>query len=392
MNSKTLYLECYSGISGDMVVAALIDLGASEEGLRKVLDSVTVDGFAIRIGQTKKCGIVSCDFDVIVEEEPHIHRHLSDVNQIIDEMDAAEAVKLLAKKIFLIVAEAEAKAHSIPIEAVHFHEVGAIDSIVDIISVAFCIDDLGIESVILSELYEGKGHVRCQHGVLPVPVPAVLNIVERYELPLHITENRGEMVTPTGAAIAAALCTGDELPEHYRVLRTGIGAGKKDFPHANILRAMLIEEPITQKEDIWVLESNIDDCSGEVLGYMSEKLFQAGARDVAYIPLYMKKCRPAYLLSVLAERADIPQLEELIFLHSTTIGIRKYPVERRMLERRTETVSTKFGEVCIKGVKRPQGWCYTPEYESVKEICDKTGQSFLQVYEAVMLDIPKNKD
>jgi len=264
MNKRTLYLECYSGISGDMTVGALLDLGASEEVLRKALASLNVDGYEIKIGRTQKCGIDACDFNVILEHQhdhshsdhhnhshdhdhSHEHRNINDIFKIIDGAEISENAKGISKRIFDIVAKAESKAHGIDIEEVHFHEVGAIDSIIDIIAVAVCIDDLDIHDVICSELYEGKGHVRCQHGTIPVPVPAVANIVMDNHLTIKITNTIGEMITPTGAAIVAALKTKDSLPEGCKIKKIGIGAGEKDFPKANILRAYIIEEDIKKK-------------------------------------------------------------------------------------------------------------------------------------------------
>lgn len=230
MNKQILYLECYSGISGDMTVAALLDLGADKTGLQKMLKSIPLSGYEIEISQTEKCGIAACDFNVILKEESQPHRHLGEIYRLIDETKAGNNVKDMAKKIFGIVAEAESKAHNLPVEKVHFHEVGAVDSIVDIMSTAYCLDNLGIEKVVISELYEGTGHVKCQHGILPVPVPAVANIVKSHELMLHLTGTSGEMITPTGAAIAAALGgnAGGQNRVQGRLLKIGIGAGKKD--------------------------------------------------------------------------------------------------------------------------------------------------------------------
>ena len=247
---KLLYLECYSGISGDMTVGALLDLGASRNVLEETLKSLGVGGYHLHFGRKLKCGIDAYDFDVHLEEEehghghdhdhdhnhghdhnhdhthshPHIHRNIQDIFEIIDRMHSEEPVKELARKMFRIVAEAESKAHGIPVEEVHFHEVGAVDSIVDIISVAVCMYDLGITDVVVSSLAEGRGYVRCQHGVMPVPVPATANIAASHGLELKLTDNEGEMVTPTGAAIAAALRTKDVLPEHYIIEKIGVGA------------------------------------------------------------------------------------------------------------------------------------------------------------------------
>ena len=202
---RTLYMECNSGISGDMTAAALLDLGADRKGLLAMLGSMPLAGFHVKIGRTAKCGISACDFDVIMDEHQHVHRHLSDVYEIIEQTDTTASVKALAKRMFEIVAEAEAKAHDVPVEKVHFHEVGAVDSIVDIMSAAYLIESLHIDRAVISELHEGRGQVKCQHGILPVPVPAVVNIVQSCGLSMRLTDTEGEMITPTGAAIAAAL-------------------------------------------------------------------------------------------------------------------------------------------------------------------------------------------
>lgn len=396
---RTLYIECNSGISGDMTAAALLDLGADREGMLAMLESMPLQGYHVEIRRTEKCGISACDFDVVLDEHQHIHRHPADIYEIIEHTDASESVKILAKRMFEIVAKAEAKAHNVPVEKVHFHEVGAVDSIVDIMSAAYLIESLHIDRAVVSELHEGRGQVRCQHGILPVPVPAVVNIVQDCGLPMRLTETQGEMITPTGAAIAAALqkYKGKYSPESSgkrkqdrkqysvsgKLLATGTGAGKKDFSHANILRAMLFEEAEVFEERFWMLETNIDDCTGETLGYVSETLFQAGARDVTFTSIFMKKNRPAYLLAVLCEEADIEKMENLIFLHTTTIGIRKYRVERRTLPRQSITAETSYGTVQVKKIRRPDGICCMPEYESVREICGRTGEGFSKVYETI---------
>lgn len=436
MSRKVLYLECFSGISGDMTVGALLDLGADKEVLMQALDSLHVDGYEVKIGRSSKCGIDACDFDVLIPEQPeydeghmhdhehhhdhdhdhehhhdhdhdhehhhhdhdhdhehghhhaHVHRNIHDVFEVIDRLEN-EHVKTLAKKMFMIVAEAESKAHGLPVDQVHFHEVGAIDSIVDIISVAVCVDNLGVDDIVVSELYEGSGHVRCQHGMMPVPVPATANIVAANHLPMKITDAQGEMVTPTGAAIAAALRTTDKLPENYQLRKIGLGAGKKDFPKANVLRAMLLETEEDgvrasegAKEDIWKLESNIDDCSGEVLGYTMDRLLAAGARDVWYMPIYMKKNRPAYMLGVLCTGDLTDKMEEIIFSETTTIGIRKHPVERTILDRRGAKAQTPYGTVELKLCEKNGNVYRYPEYESVKAACEAAGVPFKVVYQA----------
>lgn len=416
-NEKILYLECNSGISGDMTVGALLDLGADREKLEKLLESLGVGGYHLHFGRTKKCGIDAFDFDVHLEEDghehhhgpehhdhdhshdhdhehhhghmhPHVHRNLPDILEIINRMDGAQEIKDLAAKMFQIVAEAESKAHGIPLEEVHFHEVGAIDSIVDIISTAFCIYDLNVDKVIVSPLAEGQGYVRCQHGVMPVPVPATANIASAWNLKMKVTDNEGEMVTPTGAAIAAALDCGQQLPKYYQIEKIGIGAGNKDFKNANILRAMLIleggQERTSKTSDTMVkLETNLDDCTGEALGFVMEELFEAGAADVWYTPIFMKKNRPAYLLSVLCSQNIREKLEEIIFTHTTTIGIRRNVMERTILERECRTVETKFGTADVKVCRRGQEERVYPEYESVKKIAKEKKLPFAAVCDEV---------
>ena len=397
---RYLYLDCSSGISGDMTVGALLDLGADREVLERALDSLGVGGYHLHFGRKKKCGIDAFDFDVHLEDEDghgheehghghshgHVHRNLNDIFDIIGRLDADDAVKNLARRMFSIVAEAESKAHGIPVEEVHFHEVGAIDSIVDIVSAAVCFHNLGISRVYVSPLAEGQGYVRCQHGVMPVPVPATANIVSGHGLTLRFTENQGEMATPTGAAIAAALRTEEAMPECYTIEKIGIGAGNKDFEQANILRAMLIC-PKEKPQAVWALEANLDDCTGEALGFAMERLLEAGARDVWYTPVFMKKNRPGYTLHVLCGASEIGRMEQIVFAATTTIGIRRYPVERTVMERETRRVPTRYGEAAAKICRLgEQVSCY-PEYESVRSICLEKGLGFQEVFAGVAEDM-----
>lgn len=452
---KTLYLETSSGISGDMFVAAMIDLGADPEALERALNSIPADGFMVEISSVKKSGIACCDFNVILDaahenhdhdmaylygpapvtaaapqeeahhchchedeeahhchchedeeahhchghggEEPHHHhdhehhhhhgRHLAEILDIIDATDMTDSAKALAGKMFHIVAEAESLAHHMPLEEVHFHEVGAIDSIVDIIAAAVTFDSLGITDVIIPCLTEGRGTVRCQHGVLPVPVPATMNIIEAYDMPLTIMEAKGEYVTPTGAAIAAAICTTHQLPKAFRIVRTGLGAGKRDYTErTNILRAYLIEGNAMEegKDEIVKLETDIDDSTGEALGYTIDRLMQAGALDVHYSPVYMKKNRPAWELTVICKKSRMEEIEDIIFKETTTIGIREFPsVMRSILHRNQKQVETPFGIAEVKEVALPGERRFYPEYESVKAIAEKEHLPFAEVYHLV---------
>lgn len=539
---KTLYLECYSGISGDMTVGALLDLGAREEALRAALEALPLNGYEITIGRTKKCGIDACDFDVILEEEAHdhahdeahvhehdheaehchdgeghvhehihgeeshehqehfhdgeahehshehlhedsaehsehchsaeghshdhehshehthsdhapadhchdhshdhphthgpeahdhhhdhVHRHYADIMHMLDEAPLKPEVRALAKKIFRIVGEAESRVHACPLEEVHFHETGAVDSIVDIVGAAACAVDLGITETYVSTIYEGQGHVWCQHGRIPVPAPAVAGIAAAEELDLAITNVSGEMVTPTGAAIAAAFRTKKGLPKAFVIRKIGMGAGKKDFPHANLLRAMIIEpamnglpagnaveEPTrsvnadgdSQKngssakeksssdeteDEIWVLETNLDDCTGEMMGLTMELLLAAGARDVNYTPIYMKKNRPACKLEVLCKEEKVSALEEVIFHQTTAIGLRKRKEVRRILPRKKETVMTPYGEVELK-ICTSAGETYIyPEYDSIRGLVQETGRSYQEIYQKAVEEAWKKR-
>ena len=404
---KTLYLEGSSGIAGDMTVAALLDLGGSAEKLDAVFKSLGVGGLHYEIGRRRSCGIEGCAFDVILNDHDHCHEHdhhhhehdhchehahhhchehrnFADVCAIINKGSMSDRARALAKKIFAIIADAESIAHGIPVEEVHFHEVGAVDSIADIVGAAVLIDDLEITECIVSGISEGEGFVKCQHGMIPVPVPAVVNIARRWEIPLRPTGVKGEMVTPTGIAIAAALRTAKELPEEYVIEKIGIGVGKKEFPHANILRAMLIKEEKKGAEKVWLLESNIDDCSGEVMGYAMEKLLEEGALDVHYTPCFMKKNRPGYILSVIVPGELVERAEDLIFEHTTTIGIRKRPLERSCMSREQVEIATEYGMIAVKKCSWKEIVKFYPEYESVKSAAEKANVSFKQVFDAAV--------
>lgn len=455
---KTLYLECYSGISGDMTVAALLDLGADRSVLDRVLKSLKVSGFETKISRVVKSGIDACDFDVVLDKEHenhdhdmeylhghhhkghennhfydhnhahedeaehfhshehnhahgagsaqdhhhHEHRGIKEITYIIEHSAMTENAKKIALRIFEILAEAESKAHNVPVDQVHFHEVGAVDSIVDIVSVAVCLDDLDITEVIVPVLCEGRGTVRCQHGILPIPVPAVANIVSANHLRLKMTEVEGELVTPTGAAIVAAVKTKDKLPETFEIQKIGIGAGKRQYECPGILRAMIISESTEQakgrnpkaenqetKDTIIKMETNIDDCSGEVLGFVMERLMKAGARDVHYVPVFMKKNRPAWVLNVICKEEDIETLQNIIFEETTTIGIRYSIMERTILPRETRTLPTPWGEVQVKVCTLNGKEQLYPEYESVAQLSREKEIPFTEIYRYIVL---ANKD
>ncbi len=405
MTESLLYLECRSGISGDMTVAALLDLGADENKLRRALDSLPLQGYSWTVSRVRPHGLAACDFDVRLDSEahghthhesgkehsrhdhshPHEHRNLDDIFRIIEQGDLTPRARETAKKIFTLTAEAEAQAHGVPLSEVHFHEVGAVDSIVDIVAAAVCLDDLNIREAVISELSEGSGFVECQHGLLPVPVPAVVNIAAAAGLTLRPSETNGEMVTPTGAAIAAALKTREKLPPAFRILKTGLGAGKRDYGRPNVLRALLIEPAAPEKEDsaVWLLETNIDDATGEQLGWAMEKIFEAGALDVHYLPAFMKKNRPGWVLRVMASDEALERVEEAVFKSTTTIGLRRSRLDRTCLERENLSVALPFGKADVKKCTFGASVFFAPEYESVKRLAAETGMNFTTVFNAV---------
>ena len=397
-----------------MTVAALLDLGADREVLKESLKSLPVGGFRTEITRVKKSGLDACDFSVILEQDnhdhdmeylhgseksytghheythsheyPHEHRGMKEITEIIQKSEMTVRAKKMAMRVFDILAQAESKAHGVPVEEVHFHEVGAVDSIVDIAAIAICMDNLDISNVIVPVLYEGTGFIRCQHGQIPVPVPAVTHIAETHKLKLKITDIQGELVTPTGAAVVAAFRTSDRLPEDFTMLKTGIGAGKRQYRCPGILRAMLIRETtdLQIKDIIWKLETDMDDCGGEMMGHVMNLLMANGAREVHYTPIYTKKNRPAYTLTVICKESEREKLENLIFSETTTIGIRRVEMERTILQREIQKKDTPVGTAIVKACTLPDGNIrYYPEYENVAELAERNQLSFRETYDRI---------
>ena len=445
MNHSILYLECNSGISGDMTVAALLDLGADRQVLLDALSSLPLTGYSIEIKDVYKSGIRACDFNVILEHDNHdhdmdylhghahsmadehdhthshnlsdeheqIHRHdhsmtvgdahdhdteesqhmhhhhhdtrnLNDITKIIQAGQLSSGAKDLALKIFQILAEAEAAVHGKTLEEIHFHEVGAVDSIVDIVAVAVCIDNLSPSGIVISALTDGKGQIRCQHGLIPVPVPAVTAIAMQNDLTLNISDVEGELVTPTGAAIAAAVRTATTLPKDFRIRRIGFGAGKRDYATTGLLRAMLLQPLSKDTHDtILSLETNIDDCSGEALSYTMQQLLDAGALDAFCIPIYMKKNRPACLLKVLCNPEQRTEMESIIFRNTTTIGIRIQEMQRTKLPRKIFALETPWGMADVKCCTYGNDTYYYPENDSVSRLAKQNGTGFTEMYNMI---------
>ncbi len=445
MNHSILYLECNSGISGDMTVAALLDLGADRQILLDALSSLPLTGYSIEIKDVYKSGIRACDFNVILDHDNHdhdmdylhghahsmtdehdhthshnlsdeheqIHRHdhsmtvgdvhghdtdesqhihhhhhdarnLNDITKIIQTGQLSSGAKDLALKIFQILAEAEAAVHGKTLEEIHFHEVGAVDSIVDIVAVAVCIDNLSPSGIVISALTDGKGQIRCQHGLIPVPVPAVTAIAMQNDLTLNISDVEGELVTPTGAAIAAAVRTATTLPKEFRIRRIGFGAGKRDYAATGLLRAMLLQPLSKDTHDtILSLETNVDDCSGEALSYTMQLLLDAGALDAFCIPIYMKKNRPACLLKVLCNPEQRAEMESIIFRNTTTIGIRIQEMQRTKLPRKIFALETPWGMADVKCCTYGNDTYYYPENDSVSRLAKQNGTGFTEMYNMI---------
>lgn len=386
---KTLYIDCSAGIAGDMTVAALIDLGVPLDYLRVELAKLPLPTDSYRLA-TEEClrqGVRGLRFDVTAaDDQPH--RHYGAIAAMIDASTLTDSVRERAQLVFRRLAEAEAKVHDVPLEKVHFHEVGAIDSIIDIVATAICLHYLDIGEIHAAALPWGSGWVESAHGRLPVPAPATAQLLAG--LPVHWDIGPGERVTPTGAAIVAALARRGVTPAVMTVERVGSGAGGKDFPdRPNILRLLLgSEKNIAPRDEVYVLETHIDDMSPEIAGFLMERLLAAGALDVAFSPLQMKKNRPGFRLTLLAEPVRLDELARLVVTESTAIGVRYYPVQRLVLERRSECRSTSLGEVRVKVVVDSGRIVrITPEFDDCRRLALEHKLPLLDVYRLVEKEI-----
>ncbi|MHA7111738.1 nickel pincer cofactor biosynthesis protein LarC [Sunxiuqinia elliptica] len=348
---KILYYDCFAGISGDMNLGALIDLGVDAEYLKNELSKLNIDGFRLEVNTDQRRGITGTKAEVIIEnQENEKHRHLRHVEEIVNNSSLPEQVKRNALKIFDLVAEAEAKVHNISKQQVHFHEVGALDSIADIVGAAICLDYLKVDKVMASSIQLGGGTVKCAHGIMPVPAPATAEIVKNIPVKTGLVNH--EATTPTGAAILVA--TVDEFTDSisFPIQKTAYGIGQRDHEVPNVLRVYLLETANetadVSTETASLLEANIDDMNPEHYDYLLEQLLKAGASDAWLTPIIMKKSRPAVQLSVLSPVKLVSQLKQLIFTHSTSIGLREYSVQKSMLRREERTVQTTLGPVRVK--------------------------------------------
>lgn len=403
---KTLYFDCFSGISGDMTVGALLDIGADEKVLLEGLKQLKTDGYEIRIEKKLKNGISGTDFSVILEEHEehtheheynnhehshhehehhhtenheHMHRNMGDIEKIINDSGLNEKVKKLSIDMFRLVAEAEGKIHGKPAGEVHFHEVGAIDSIVDIIGTAICIDNLAPDRIVFSSLPLSKGFVKCQHGVFPLPAPATLEILRN--VPVYFTDINFELVTPTGAAIAKGLANEFGMVGELEAEKIGYGLGKKTYEIPNVLRVVLFNTKKKLSDTIVEIETNIDDMTAEQLGSTVEKLFSEGALDVFFTPVFMKKNRPGTKLTALCHPEKKEGIVGAILKHTSTFGVRMSLMERSILDRETVGIDTEFGSIrCKVGKLDGEVLKYSPEYEDCRAASEKYGRPITDIY------------
>jgi hypothetical protein len=379
----TAYFDCFSGISGDMMLGALLDVGLEKERLQAELAKLPVSGYTLTATTVKKKGIKGTKADVVLTTVDQPMRHLHDIESIIQESTLAPAIKETAQRVFYRLAEAEAAVHQHPISQVHFHEVGAIDAIVDIVGAVAGLHLLDVRRVYCSPINVGSGTVKAAHGVLPVPAPATAELLKGK--PIYAGVASGELTTPTGAALITTLSESFGPLPTMQIARIGYGAGTKDLPEApNLLRLFLsaVENETTQ-DTITVLEANIDDMNPEVYPYVMEKLFAAGALDVTLTPIFMKKNRPATQMTVLTEPARVGEMARILLRETSTYGVRMYETRRMKVKRFQKTVTTPWGAVLVKFGSIPGEDFYhiSPEYESCREVALRTATALQEVYQ-----------
>jgi uncharacterized protein (TIGR00299 family) protein len=370
----TCYLDAFSGIAGDMLVGALADAGADQGAIAAAIASLQV-GATVSFEKVKRAGIAATKYHVHSEEQK-AHRHLSGIVKIIDRGELSERAKQNAHAIFRKLGEAEAESHQVPIEKVHFHEVGAVDSIADIVGACVAFDQLGVTSVYCSAVNVGSGTVKTEHGILPVPAPATTRLLAG--APIYAQGPAMELTTPTGAAVAVTLAKGFGPLPAMKAARTGHGAGSRDFPEQpNVLRIILGETAAAEEAlTVTVIEANIDDLSPQVLAWSAERLLEAGALDVTIEPIIMKKGRPGNLLRVIAKPADREMLAERIFAETSTLGVRIYAAERRVRARSFTEVETPHGKIRMKVSSEGD---FAPEYEDCRRAAVETGIPLKQI-------------
>ena len=386
---STLLIDPFSGVSGDMFLGALCDLSGDAELLEKLPGMLNLPSAAVQVSRTSRCGIIAADVSVIELKPAAAHRHLSDIAGIIAASSLGEGAKSFAMEVFELLAEAEAAVHGTTKERIHFHEVGAVDSIIDIAGSALLLDRLNVKRVFSKPVCTGYGFVNCAHGRMPVPAPAAELLL--HGIPFFQGPVESEMATPTGVAILKALKPRFDLPV-ITLTKSGRGSGKKEFPHPNLLRIGLIreapEEPAAHPDhdEVVIIQANIDDAGGEILGeFFQNQLFEQGALDVLIQNAGMKKGRPGFVLEVLSPPDSRERIIDCILNETTTIGVRYHPASRRILPRRTMHVSTEFGSIRVKAVQTPNGKTRTmPEYEDCRSAAENLGVPLQDIYRAAL--------
>jgi uncharacterized protein (TIGR00299 family) protein len=400
---RILYFDCFAGASGDMILGALLGLReVSLDYLISELDKLGIKGFEVHLGEVNKKGIAAFKADVVLTEKDYPHRGLADIESIIKNSSLDNNVKNTALIIFKNLAQAEAKVHGTTVDKIHFHEVGAVDAIVDIVGAAILIHKIKADEIYVSSIHTGSGFVNCAHGKMPVPAPATLELLKG--IPIYTTEIKGELITPTGAAILSTVATSFEPMPLLEIEKIGYGAGSRELDIPNVLRISLGYKTgkgnkntakrengdlITQKQ--WLLECNIDDMNSEFIDYIMEQLFQKGAKDVYLTPIQMKKNRPAVKISVLYEKEKEPELLAVIFKETSSIGIRTFPVEKVMLKRENHLISTPWGKVNVKVAYYDSEIVnIAPEYEDCRSLAMSTGTPIISIYQTAVENFKKD--
>lgn len=396
---KTLYFDCFAGAGGNMILAGLIGLGVDRDRLIERLKLLNIPDFAIEISTVDRSGISALHAEVKIPHE-HVHRHLSDIEIIINGSSLPDSVKIRAISIFARLAEAEAKIHGIDVKSIHFHEVGAMDAIIDVVGACIGFEMLGIEQFACSKIHVGSGFAEMEHGKFPIPPPAVAELLKKASI--YSTDIEGELITPTGAAIISTICTAYGSIPKMVVEQAAYGAGTREYDRfPNALRLIIGDAAAQQAADhlplvtdhLVLIETNIDDLSPQILGFVMERAFDLGALDCWFTPIQMKKNRPATIISILCEEKERIAMAALLYSETTTLGLRVRHVERECLPREIIKVRTEFGEVDVK-IARYEGKIVNamPEYEQVKQIAVQNNVPLQKVRDAVLvaLNLPRS--
>jgi uncharacterized protein (TIGR00299 family) protein len=390
---KTLYFDCFAGASGDMILGAMVAAGVDPNFLRQQLSLLPVSGFKVDFETVDRSGL-SATYARVETAPEHKHRHLADIKEIIDRSGLAEAVKQRAVQIFTRLAEAEARVHNEAVDHVHFHEVGALDAIVDVVGAAICFEFLKIDRFVCSPLHVGSGMVQMAHGRFPIPPPAVAELLKG--VPFYAGDVEGELVTPTGAAIITTVCREYGPVPQMTTESTGYGAGTREYPDfPNVLRVFVGETESSRAIDerLWMIETNLDDASPQIIGHVMDRVLESGALDCFFTPVQMKKNRPGVLLSVLCAQDKKEAVMKLLFTETTTLGVRSYEVSRRALQRSVVQVETQYGPIDVK-VAHLDGRVVNemPEFEQCRDAAAKANVPLKSVEEAARLAMAKVRE